>query len=102
MKLKFYAQHYLKKASEGVISKDQAEQLIEQLEKLKKINPQALVENKINKVVNPKTYFQRNTEIVNNAYKLVAFQVNSSSGTQDTIDKARKKTMPVKVFSYRV
>ena len=40
-------------------------------------------------VVNVTTYYLRNQDVVDVADELLAFQVNASSGTQDTVDKAR-------------
>ena len=47
-------------------------------------------------------YFARNSLIVELADELMAFQVNKSAGTQDTIDKARLKGIPVSVREYTV
>src|SRR4030042_2284118 len=60
--LKLYSAHYRKRAREGVITEKQAENLITQLEYVRRTNPQAIIENKINKVVDKTTYFERNTE----------------------------------------
>jgi predicted Rossmann fold nucleotide-binding protein DprA/Smf involved in DNA uptake len=100
--LKLFSQHYKKRAKERIISSQQAEELIAQLAQLKKINPQALIENKKNIKVNKKSYYQRNLEIIKNSDELLAFQVDKSTGTQDTIDKARKRGIPVKIFSYSI
>jgi hypothetical protein len=45
-------------------------------------------------VVNVTTYYLRNQDVVDVADELLAFQVNASSGTQDTVDKARLKDIP--------
>lgn len=100
--LKLYAQHYRKRASEKVITKNQAEMLITQLEKIQKINPKALDENHNNKIVDTKTYYQRNSDIIKVADGLIAFHVNESLGTKDTINKAYEKGVPVKVYSYDI
>lgn len=98
--LKVFTKHFLKRAFEGVISEKQAKDLIKQLGKLKKINSSALIENKKNKLVNKKAYYQRIVQIVNAADKLIAFHVNKSQGTQYTIGKAREKDILVKRFIY--
>jgi len=100
--LELYATHYRKRAKEGVITNKQAEQLITQLSHLKKIDPQALKESNKNITVNQKTYYQRHKQIVKASNKLIAFQVNKSAGTQDTIEKAKRKGLPVTVFSYKI
>ena len=43
---------------------------------------------------------ERNTEIVNESDYLIAIQENGSRGTQDSIDKAKKKNMPIKIIKY--
>lgn len=98
--LEIYAKHYRKRAEEGVITKKQAEDLIEQLTKVKESN--SLIENKVNTIVDNKTYFERNSEVVNASDELVAFQVNESGGVQNTVDKAKQKGIPVKVFNYKI
>ena len=100
--LEIYTTHYRKRAREGVITEKKAEELIAQLTKLKQINPQALIENKENKIVNEETYYQRNSEVVRAADELVAFHVNESPGVRNTIEKTRQKGIPVKVFTYTI
>lgn len=99
-KLEIFAKHFLKRAKEGVITKNQANDLITQLKNLKKTNPEALIENEKSTIIDKTTYRERNSEIVAVADKLVAFQVNKSQGTQDARDKAKQKGIPVKKFSY--
>jgi hypothetical protein len=52
-------------------------------------------------VVNTATYYLRNQDVVDTADELLAFQVNASAGTQDTVDKARLKGIPVTVFVFQ-
>ena len=54
-----YAAHYRVRAQEGVITQDQAEELIAQLEKVRALNPKALVGNPNNTVVDRETYFAK-------------------------------------------
>ena len=95
--LEIYETHYLKRAEEGVITKEQAEALISQLKEVKKRG--FLIEGN-DTVLNKETYYNRITNIIENADELVAFHVNKSEGTQDTINKAEKKGIPVKIFNY--
>lgn len=95
-----YAAHYRKRANEGVITAEQAEALIRQLETVDKLG--ALVVNPEQTELNKTTYYLRNTEVMNASDEMLAFQVNASPGTQDTIDKALGRGIPVKVFSYTV
>ncbi len=97
-----YAAHYRKRAHEGVITIEQAELLISQLTKLKKLNPAALIENKDNTAVDQSTYFERITKIVDSSDELAAFQVNGSAGVQDTINKTNAQDKPVFLKSYQI
>jgi len=97
-----YIEHYKKAPLDGAISVTQANELISQLERLYKINPQAIIGEKNNPPINQQTYFARNTKVVELSDELLAFQVNKSAGTQDTINKARAKGIPVKVFEYTI
>lgn len=97
-----YSAHYRKRASEGVITSEQAESLIRQMQLVHSANPQVIIENQTNEIIDKAAYFNRITDIVASADELIAFQVNMSEGTQDTIDKAKKRGIPVKVYSYTV
>ena len=97
-----YAAHYRKRAQEGVITTEQAEILINQLNTLKQKNPAGLIENPNNTIIDETTYYERNLAVINASDELLAFQINNSAGTQDTIDKAKAKGIPVKVFSYMI
>lgn len=98
--LDIYAAHYEKRALEGVISREDAVRLITQLETVKSIG--SLIVNPQEVSVDARTYYQRNTEVVQACDELLAFQVNGSQGTQDTIDKARELGKPVRLFTYQV
>lgn len=98
--LERYAAHYRKRAQEGVITSEQAEGLIALLEKLRDANPLSVVENTTNEVIGKEEYFNRITQIVDAADELVAFHINNTEGTQDTINKARVKSIPVRIFEY--
>ncbi len=102
--LRIYAKHYRKRAGEGVITRKQAEDLIAQLEYVKKANPKAIIENKVNKVVDRTTYFERNMEVVEASDELITFHVIESTGggTLDTIEKAKALGIPVKHFDYKI
>ena len=94
-----YVAHYQRRAAEGVISARQAEDLIRQLEAVARAG--GLVEHPERpQVVNVTTYYLRNQDVVDAADELLAFQVNASTGTQDTMDRARLKGIPVAVFTF--
>jgi hypothetical protein len=96
-----YANHYFKRAAEGVISPKQAEDLTAQLHAVRTANPAALVEMDYT-VCTPETYYARNTAVLAAADSLAAFQVNGSAGTQDTIDKAHARGMAVLHKTYKI
>lgn len=95
-----YSLHYRKRAREGVISIEQAESLINQLQLVKRANPQALIETIGVERIDQAAYYQRNTKEVELAEELIAFQVGQSAGTQDTIEKARRKGISVQVYQF--
>ena len=98
--LETYAAHYGRRAAEGVISAQQAEGLIRQLEAVAQAG--GLVEHPERpQIVNVTTYYLRNQDVVDAADELLAFQVNASAGTQDTVDRARRKGIPVAVFTFQ-
>jgi hypothetical protein len=45
-------------------------------------------------------HYLRNQDVVDAADELLAFQVNASAGTQDTVDKAWIKGIPIGVFAF--
>ncbi|MEI8067406.1 MAG: hypothetical protein WCG91_00445 [Candidatus Shapirobacteria bacterium] len=98
--LEIFTAHYKKRVQEGLLTETQVKNLITQLTTIKELNPSSLIENNINTVVNQDTYYERNSEVVNASDELMAFQVNNSEGVQDTINKAKEKGIPVKLFPY--
>ena len=97
--LKTYARHYRKRADEGIITHKQAEDLVAQLRKVDKLGSLQTMKHK---AVDLETYFHRNSQVVESSDQLLAFQVNGSAVVQDTVDKAKKAKVPVKLFKYRV
>jgi len=100
--LDIYAAHYRKRAEQGIITKQQAEDLITQLKNLKELEAALLVENLDNEVVNGKAYFERNSAVVEAADELVAFHVNESKGVINTIEKAKRKGIAIRIFTYTI
>ena len=105
--LEVYSAHYRKHATFGTITNKQAEGLIDQLTRLKKINPKALIESldvNFTEETKKQMYYRRNTDVVNALDELVAFQVRSEQseglGTADAVGKARAKGIPVQLFQY--
>lgn len=96
-----FANHYFKRAGEGVITQDQARALVAQLTEIKQKNPASLVEMDYT-ACNQESYYARNGKVIEAADRLLAFQVNGSAGTQDAIDKAKARNMPVTHRKYQV
>jgi hypothetical protein len=66
------------------------------LQKIKDANPQSLIEMP-NDVITQDHYNDRHDEEVEISDEVYAFQVNNSTGTQDTIDKAARSGLPITV-----
>jgi hypothetical protein len=103
--LKFYLHHTQLRIEEGMLAKNIGEPVIHQLNDINKTNPISIIEGKDipGKIhVEQWQYFERDGLIVAAADELIAFSVNNSEGTADTIEKARKKGIPVKVNTYTI
>lgn len=98
--LDIYAAHYRKRAGEGVITNDQAEDLIRQLRQVSALG--SLVVDTEQTAVTTQSYYHRNLKVVEASSEMFIFHVNGSAGVQDTVDKARTRGMPVQVFNYAV
>ncbi len=105
--LEKYAEHYRKHALLKNITSEQAENLISQLTKLRRINSQALIENPNTKFTEENKkgeYYKRNQKIVDLADELVAFHIKTKNsdglGVMDTVKKARERGIVVKLHSY--
>lgn len=99
--LEIYAAHYRKRANEDVITFEQAESLIGLLTAVQQRRKESLVEMH-HTVLNEESYYDRNTRVLEDVDELLAFQVNGSLGTQDTIDKAQHLGLTVTVKQYTV
>jgi len=104
-----YAEHYRKHAKLGNITSQQAKDLINQLSRLKEVNGNALIENPDTNFTekNKKDrYYERNLEVVKASDELTAFHIKSELseglGTQDTINKAKEKGIPVNVYEFDI
>jgi pentose-5-phosphate-3-epimerase len=52
-------------------------------------------------IINKETYFNRISQIIDVADELIAFHVNNTEETKETIEKARNKGISGKVYSYK-
>lgn len=107
--LEKYSEHYRKHASLGDVTFEDVEKLITLLAKLKELNPKSLIENpdtNFTEENKKERYYERNGEVVNASDELIAFhietEISKGLGTNDTIEKAKIKGIPVRLFSYNL
>ena len=97
-----YRKHLLSLELTGVpIAWQQACMLIEQMDELYIRNPDALIEMN-HPECTQEAYNDRNSKVLEHSQQLNAYQINGSSGTQDTINKAKTLGMPVTHRSYSI
>jgi hypothetical protein len=84
------------------VSRQEIGRLISQLNGLKTASPASIVEGPDIPAldIDQKAYDERSSVVAVLADELVAFSVNNSTGTQDTINKARAAGKKVSVYSY--
>ena len=96
--LDVYAAHYRRRASEEVIREADAENLLSLLTLL---STRGELFELTASVVDESSYFARNTVVVGVGDELAAFQLGDSHGTQDAINKARTRGLPVRRWRFR-
>jgi len=86
------------------VQRSDVEHLVKQLTDLQKTNPASIVEGPLVKGLDLRQpdYDARDTIVAQMSDELVAFQVNKSKGTQDTINKTNALGKPVTLHSYTV
>lgn len=97
--LGIFATHYRNRAHEEIITSEQAESLIGILTI---INSKGALTEMDYTALNVESYYARNSEVLTTSDELLAFQVNNSAGTQDTINKAKELGMPVTLKQYQL
>lgn len=102
VRLKEFCRHYFKSASEGVITIHQAEIITAQLNAVAKISQACIYDDWGFTEVNEKSYYARNTKIVEACDVLYAFQVNGSKGVADAVAKAKQLGKEIHVKRYDV
>lgn len=102
IKVHDFCNHYLKRADEGVITKNQAQMIVKQLSEVKKMAENSIFDDWGYTKADRESYFARNTEIIKICDILFGFQVNNSEGTQDAINKARELGKKVIVKKYNI
>lgn len=79
------------------ITKQHIVRLAELLGKIKEANSEALIEMPYD-AITQEHYDMRHDEEVARSNAVYAFQVNGSTGTQDTIDKAKEVGLPIELY----
>ena len=102
VELELYCQALYDRAADGKCRQDDAIATIALLRDIAKNRSGVLYDTTEFTEVNAESFHARNCQIVDLADELVAFRVNDSRGTTFTIDEAKEKGIPVKVFDYIV
>lgn len=102
VKLELYCQALYDRAAAGKCRQDDAIATVALLRDIAKHRPGVLRDTTEFTEVNAESFHARNCQIVALADELVAFRVNDSRGTTFTIDQAREKGIPTKVFDYTI
>lgn len=84
------------------VDRQEIDRLIDQMYSLRSANPAAIVDGPDIPAldIDQHAYDERNTVVAALCDELVAFSINNSTGTQDTINKARAAGKAVSVHSY--
>ena len=92
--LKSYIHDYRANWCQEPITQETIDDLEKILQKIKEVNPRALIEMP-NDIITQEHYNLRHDEEIKISDEVYAFQVNNSAGAQDTIDKALKSGLPI-------
>ena len=92
--LKSYIADYYTNWCSAPVTRDSINDLEVLLKKIQVANPDALIEMPYD-IITQEHYNLRHDEEVKISNEVYAFQVNNSTGTQDTIDKARQAGLPI-------
>ena len=99
--LKIFSACLFEIAKGGLTTEDQARSNVDLLSRVQRSNKNALIEMSCN-ICTEETCRARDQAEVDAGDALVAFQVNGSAGTQDTIDRALSKGLTVKHLKYTI
>lgn len=100
VELEPYCQALYDRAAVGKCRQDDAVATVALLRDIARNRPGVIRDTNEFTEVNAESFHVRNCQIVALADELVAFRVNDSPGTTFTIDQAREKGIPIKVFDY--
>ncbi len=95
-RLESYIRDYYTNWCKEPVIRESIDSLAALLRKIKTVNPEALVEMPYD-IITQEHYTMRHSDEIAYADAVRAFQVNESSGTQDTINKAKRAGLPIEV-----
>lgn len=97
--LEIYRSHILKSAVRNVIPKEEADNLVRQLQTLRLKNKTSLKAMKV-KEFNNDALLVRNAAVAASVDEMIIFQINDSSDVEAAITHARKREIPVRILHY--
>lgn len=100
-KMDKYRPYLYKRISGGHVTFQEFGLLTNQIDELRRKQPGNLVELDYDRV-DSESFHARNSAMVDRADEVLAFQVNRSNGTQNTIDKGHAKRIPVDVHTFEI
>ncbi len=93
-RLESYIEDYFTNWCHEPITKEDIHNLAALLKNIKKVNPASLLEMPYD-IITQEHYNLRHDQEIMYSDEVYAFQVNESTGTQDTIDKSAKAGLPI-------
>lgn len=98
-KLETYIEHFYTAVDIGKIELEDCKRLEATLRQIKERNSEVLIEMEFTSLSSSRAeYFARDQAEVDIADAVYAFQVNKSTGTQDTINRAIKAGVPIELY----
>lgn len=97
--LELYKSHVLKSAVRNVITKEESDDLIRQLQGLRLKNKTTLKAMKTKEFSND-GLIARNQAVADIVDEMIIFQINDSSDVEAAIERARKRDIPVRIMHY--
>lgn len=97
--LEIYKSHVMKSAVRNVITKEESDDLVRQLQGLRTKNKTTLKAMKTKEVSND-ALILRNQAVADVVHEVIIFQINDSSEVEAAIERARKRDLPVRIMHY--
>lgn len=97
--LDIYKSHIMKSAVRNVITKEESDDLIRQLQGLRLKNKTTLKAMKTKEFSND-ALMARNQAVADIVDEMIVFQINDSSDVEAGIERARKREIPLRIMHY--